>query len=400
MEKELLKLPGNLYEFTQPIEMRFNELIAGVRSDVAIKIYGDDFQLLKNTAEAIASTLHTIAGAADITVDKIDGLPALEIKVNRDAISRHNLNMRDVLETLEIAIGGGKAGILLEGDRRYDVIVRLEEEVRKDTVALAQLPLSLPAWDISDEKTKNKYPYIPLKEVAEIEMTTGLNQISRENGKRLITVQANVRGSDISSFVNAAKAQIEKEVEVPPGYWIEWGGQFENLISARERLTLVLPICFGLIFMILYAAFHSARHALLVFTGVPLALTGGIFALWLQDMPFSISAAVGFIALSGIAVLNGLVMVSYINQLIQRGEPWEQAIINGALVRFRPVVITALVASLGFLPMALAQGAGAEVQKPLATVVIGGLISATLLTLIVLPALYTLFRKKASSSMA
>lgn len=395
MEEELKKLPGNIYEFTQPIEMRFNELIAGVRSDVAVKIYGDDYHLMKKTADSIATILRKVPGAADVTVDKTDGLPILEISVNRDAISRHNLNMRDVLEVIEVAVGGGKAGIILEGDRRYDLVVRLPEEIRKDIASLEKLPISLP-----ERTSKNKsgkpvpYSFIPLKEVADLKITNGLNQISRENGKRLIVVQANVRGSDLSTFVDAAKTKIGEEATIPAGYWIEWGGQFENLISARERLTIVVPICFVLIFMLLYTAFHSVRHALLVFTGVPLALTGGIFALWFRDIPFSISAAVGFIALSGIAVLNGLVMVSYINQLIQKGLHWDDAIITGALTRFRPVAVTALVASLGFLPMALAQGAGAEVQRPLATVVIGGLISSTLLTLVVLPALYALFRPR------
>lgn len=394
MENHLKMLPGNLYEFTQPIEMRFNELIAGVRSDVAVKIYGDDFQLMKKTAEAIAAALKKVSGAADVSVDKTDGLPTLEINVNRDAISRYNLNMHDVLEVIEVAVGGGKAGIIMEGDRRYDLVVRLPENIRGDISALENLPLSLPLME-KDASKKNKNPayrYIPLKEVAQLKITSGLNQISRENGKRLVTVQANVRGSDISTFVNQAKAAISQDVKIPPGYWIEWGGQFENLISAKERLTLVVPVCFGLIFILLYAAFHSVRSALLVFTGVPLALTGGIALLWWREMPFSISAAVGFIALSGIAVLNGLVMVSYINQLIQKGMSLDEAIINGALTRFRPVAVTALVASLGFLPMALATGAGAEVQKPLATVVIGGLISATLLTLLVLPALCKLFR--------
>ncbi len=394
METELEKLPGNTYEFTQPIEMRFNELIAGVRSDVAVKIYGDDFQLMKKTADSIAAILRKVPGAADVVVDKTDGLPTLEINVNREAMSRHHLNMRDVLEMVEVAIGGGKAGIILEGDRRYDLMVRLPEDIRKEVAMLEKLPISLPPENFKKEEKeghKDTYAYIPLKEVADLKVTTGLNQISRENGKRLVMVQTNVRGSDLSTFIETAKQKIAEEAKIPPGYWIEWGGQFENLLSARERLMVVVPICFAVIFLLLYTAFHSVRHAALVFTGVPLALTGGIAALWLRDIPFSISAAVGFIALSGIAVLNGLVMVSYINQLIKQGMPWDESIVKGALTRFRPVAVTALVASLGFLPMALAQGAGAEVQRPLATVVIGGLISSTLLTLIVLPALYTLF---------
>lgn len=388
MESELAKLPGNIYEFTQPIEMRFNELIAGVRSDVAVKIYGDDYHLMKESADTIAAALQKVPGAADVAVDKTDGLPTLEIIVNRDALSRHHLNIKDVLDVVEVAIGGGKAGIIYEGDRRYDLIVRLPENIRKDITALERLPLSLAAAGTANGK--NGIAQLPLSEVADLKISNGLNQISRENGKRVVIVQANVRGSDISTFVEAAKKKIE-EVKIPAGYWIEWGGEFENLLSARERLMIVVPVCFILIFLLLYTAFHSVRHALLVFTGVPLALTGGILALWLRDIPFSISAAVGFIALSGIAVLNGLVLVSYINQLIVKGMPWKEAIVTGALTRFRPVAVTALVASLGFLPMALAHGAGAEVQRPLATVVIGGLISATLLTLLVLPALYTLF---------
>lgn len=385
MEEELAKLPGNIYEFTQPIEMRFNELIAGVRSDVAIKMYGDDLYLMKKTADNIASVLQKVPGAADVAVDKTDGLPTLDISVNREALSRYHLNVKDVLDVIEIAVGGGKAGIIYEGDRRYDIVIRLPENIRKDLTSLERLPLTLlPEHD-------KPAAQIPLNEVADIKISTGLNQISRENGKRVVIVQANVRGSDISSFVDAAKNKINEEIKIPAGNWIEWGGEFENLISARERLMLVVPACFALIFMLLYTAFHSVRHALLVFTGVPLALTGGIMALWLREIPFSISAAVGFIALSGIAVLNGLVLVSYINQLIQKGIPWKEAIVTGALTRFRPVAVTALVASLGFLPMALAHGAGAEVQRPLATVVIGGLISSTLLTLIVLPSLYLLF---------
>lgn len=386
METELAKLPGNIYEFTQPIEMRFNELIAGVRSDIAVKMYGDDLYLMKKTADDIAAVLQKVPGAADVTVDKTDGLPTLEVIVNREALSRHHLNVRDVLDVIEIAIGGGNAGIIYEGDRRYDIMVRLPENIRKDISALERLPLSL-----KTENEKNTVAQIPLSEVADIKISSGLNQISRENGKRVVIVQANVRGSDISSFVDQARKKIDEEINIPPGNWIEWGGEFENLLSARERLMLVVPGCFLLIFMLLYTAFHSIRHALLVFTGVPLALTGGILALWFREIPFSISAAVGFIALSGIAVLNGLVLVSYINQLIIKGLPWKEAIVSGALTRFRPVAVTALVASLGFLPMALAHGAGAEVQRPLATVVIGGLISSTLLTLLVLPALYTLF---------
>ncbi|MBN9377312.1 MAG: cation transporter [Chlamydiales bacterium 38-26] len=393
MEEQLKQLPGNIYEFTQPIEMRFNELIAGVRSDVAVKIYGDDYHLMKKTADDIAMVIQKVPGAADVAVDKTDGLPTLQIDVDRQALSRHQLNIKDVLDVIEVAIGGGKAGMIFEGDRRYDLVVRLPEKVRSHIPSLERIPLSLAS---SGSGEKSKYAHIPLNEVANLTVTTGLNQISRENGKRMVVVQANVRGADLSTFVEQAKKKLHEEIEIPAGYWIEWGGEFENLLSARERLMVVVPICFFMIFILLYTAFKSVRRALLVFTGVPLALTGGIFALWIRDIPFSISAGVGFIALSGIAVLNSLVLVSYITQLIEKGIAWNEAIHQGALLRFRPVLVTALVASLGFLPMALAEGAGAEVQRPLATVVIGGLMSSTLLTLVVLPALYQLFtpRKK------
>lgn len=400
MEKELKGLTGNSFEFTQPIQMRFNELIAGVQSDVAVKVYGDDFETMQNTAEKIASVLKTVPGAADVVVDKTDGLPVLEIKVNRSAISRYGLDTKDVLDVIEIAIGGGKAGVIFEGDRRFDLIVRLSDEIRKDIHALENLPVPL---SIASLNAGVSFPYIPLKEVADLNIMNGLNEIGRENGKRLVIVQANVRGSDLGSFIRNAKAAIHSQVKIPAGYWIEWGGQFQNLMSARDRLLVVVPVCFFLIFILLYSAFNSFKDALLVFSGVPLALTGGIWALWLREMSFSISAAVGFIALSGIAVLNGLVLVTFINQLRAEGHGLDSAISKGALTRLRPVLMTALVASLGFLPMAIATGAGAEVQKPLATVVVGGLLSSTLLTLLVLPALYKLFSRgikfqKASSA--
>lgn len=380
METAIRLLPGNNYEFTQPIEMRFNELIAGVRSDVAVKVYGDDFDVMQKKAQQIANVLSSIPGAADVKVAQTDGLPVLEIKIDRDAAKRIGVNISDVLDVVSIAVGGGKAGVLLEGDRRYDLFVRLPERLRQDPDALANLPIPLPG---ANDKTR----FIPLREVAKLELTEGLNEISRENGKRVVITQANVRGSDLGTFVSTAKQKIASQVKIPPGYWIEWGGQFENLVSAREHLMLVVPLCFLLILLLLFSALQSMKLSLIVFSGVPLALTGGIAALWLRDIPFSISAAVGFIALSGIAVLNGLVMLTYINQLIMRGVGLHDAIETGAFTRLRPVLMTALVASLGFIPMALATGTGAEVQKPLATVVIGGLISSTFLTLFVLPAL-------------
>jgi heavy metal efflux system protein len=384
IENELRKLPGNNYEFTQPIEMRFNELIAGVRSDVAVKIYGDEFHLLQKTAENIARVLRTIKGAADVKVAQTDGLPVLEVKIDRETAKRLGLNVADLLGVIQVAIGGGKAGMLFEGDRRFDLYVRLPEKLRQDPIALGNLPIALP-------NGKDNHSYIPLKEVASLQMTEGLNEISRENGKRVVIVQANVRGNDLGSFVSKAKEKIASHVKIPPGYWLAWGGQFESLMSARAHLSIVVPLCFGLIFVLLYSSLNSVKQTLMVFSGVPLALTGGIFTLWLRDMPFSISAAVGFIALSGIAVLNGLVMLTYINQLAQQEKDLHKAIFLGALTRLRPVLMTALVASLGFIPMALATGTGAEVQKPIATVVIGGLISSTLLTLFVLPALCKLF---------
>lgn len=387
IETELKKLPGNNYEFTQPIEMRFNELIAGVRSDVAVKLYGDDFAQLQTTADQIARVLSKIKGAADVKVAQTDGLPVLEVKVLRPVAKRLGLSVGDVLQAVSKAVGGDKAGVLFEGDRRFDIFVRLPPSVRENPNALGNLPIQLPQ---SEERTTGP-SYVPLREVAELISTEGLNEISRENGKRVTIVQANVRGNDLGSFVSKAKEKIGTEVKIPPGYWIEWGGQFENLMSARQHLSVVVPLCFALILMLLYSSLHSMREAWMVFSGVPLALTGGIIALWMRDMPFSISAAVGFIALSGIAVLNGLVMLTYINQLIDKGVNLDSAIHEGALTRLRPVLMTALVASLGFVPMALATGTGAEVQKPIATVVIGGLISSTMLTLLVMPALCSLF---------
>lgn len=390
LEAKLKTLPGNNYEFTQPIEMRFNELISGVRSDFAAKIYGDDFEAMHQTAEKIGEVLNSIQGAADVKVDQTEGLPVLNVSINRETTSRLGINASDGLEVLAIATGGGKAGQIFEGDRRFDIFVKLSDDLRQDTSALENLPVPLPTSS-SNHRSEIHYPHVPLGEIATLTITDGLNEIKREDGKRFIAIQANVRGRDLGSFVEEAKEKIEQQVELPDGYWLGWGGQFENLMSARQRLTIVVPICLTLIFILLFTAFKSFRPALLVFSGVPLALTGGILALWIRDMPFSISAGVGFIALSGIAVLNGLVLISSINHLMEENHELEVSIKEGSLARLRPVLMTALVASLGFIPMALATGAGSEVQKPLATVVIGGLISSTLLTLLVLPALYKKF---------
>lgn len=381
MEEALWKQPGNNYEFTQPIEMRFNELIAGVRSDVAVKVFGDNFETMQQTAGQIARSLKKIPGAADVKVSQTDGLPTLDIKIDNEAIRRLGINKGDVLDTIGIAIGGANAGFILEGDRRFNLVVRLPENLRSDTETLTQLPIPLP---MGADKTNHS---IPLRELGTLELSEGLNEISRENGKRVIIVEANVRGTDVGSFVVAAKKQIAKDIKIPPGNWIGWGGQFENLLKAREHLMIVVPICFIVIFLLLCTALQDIRLATIVFSGVPMAISGGIIMLWMRDIPFSVSASVGFIALSGIAVLNGLVMLTCIQQNILHGSNIVDAIYDGAMARLRPVLMTALVASLGFLPMALATGTGAEVQKPLATVVIGGLISSTLLTLLVLPSL-------------
>ena len=377
IEKEIARFPGNAYEITQPIQMRFNELIAGVRGDVAVKVFGDNFDTMNATAERIADVLRRTEGAVDVKVEQTAGLPILDIRLNRDAMARLGVTAQDVQDTISATVGGREAGMIFEGDRRFPVVIRFSEAQRADLSMLAQV--QVPIYGGS---------FVPLASVADICITDGPNQISRENGKRRVVVQANVRGRDIASVVDDAQAVIARDIRLPAGSYLEWGGQFENLASARDRLQLVIPACFALILLLLYGALGSVRDAAIVFTGVPLALVGGVLALLLRGMDFSVSAAVGFIALSGIAVLNGLVMVSSIRALMRSGMERAEAARLGALQRLRPVVMTALVASLGFVPMALASGAGAEVQKPLATVVIGGLISATLLTLFVLPTLY------------
>lgn len=387
LSKAVDQVPGNNYEYTQPIQMRFNELISGVRSDVAIKVYGDNFDVMTDTANKIAGVLRSIDGAADVKVEQTTGLPMLDIDLNKDAIARYGLNIGDVLSLISAAVGGQEAGLVFEGDRRFPIVVRLPEDIRQNITMLESLPVPVPHED-GDGKN-----FVPLREVASFRLSEGPNQISRENGKRRVVVQANVRGRDIGSFVTDAQTALNEKGKLPAGLWLDWGGQFENLVAAQKRLMIVVPACFLLIFMMLFSALGSTKQALLVFSGVPLAISGGILTLFIRDMPFSIPAAVGFIALSGIAVLNGLVMITYINDLVKNGAAVRDAIVEGALTRLRPILMTALVASLGFVPMALATGTGAEVQKPLATVVIGGLITATLLTLFVLPALYKLFSK-------
>lgn len=378
MEK-LSELPGNLYECSQPIQMRCNELIAGVKSDVAVKLYGEDFAAMEKAAHEIAAALRKVKGAVEIVVDPIEGLPLVDVQLKSSVLNSLQLSAADVLQTLQAALVGVKAGALQKGDRHYDIVVKLPETAGRDLDTLEQLPIPL-----------DNGSTVPLHQVAALEVKDGLYEISRENGKRMLAVSSNVRGTDLGHFIESAKQQIQKEVRLPPGMWIEWGGQYENLLSAKEKLMWVVPVCFALILLLLCSALNSLGLALIVFTGIPFALTGGIAALYLTHMPFSISAAVGFIALSGIAVLNGLVLISAMQQKRERGLDVERAVSEGTLSRVRPVFMTALVASLGFLPMALATGAGAEVQKPIATVVIGGLISSTLLTLIVLPVLYRL----------
>ena len=390
MEAIAKQVPGNNYEFTQPIQMRFNELISGVRSDLAVKIFGDDIDIMLETAKKIEATLKQIQGGSDVKIEQATGLPVLSILPNRAKLDRYGLNMADVQDIVQMAMGGREAGKLFEGDRRFDIVVRLPEHLRTNIEVLEYLPIPLPLSKNSEAATN----YVPLKEVATLEIAYGPNQISRENGKRRVVITANVRDRDLGSFVEEVKVAVNNNVEIPAEYWVEYGGTFEQLISAKQRLMVVVPVAFLLIIVLLFMAFGSGRAALLIFSGVPLALTGGVVALWLRDIPLSISAGVGFIALSGVAVLNGIVMVSFIRTLLDQGAKMDDAIIEGALTRFRPILMTALVASLGFVPMALNTGTGAEVQRPLATVVIGGIISSTILTLVVLPALYRLFHKK------
>ncbi|MBL8779674.1 MAG: CusA/CzcA family heavy metal efflux RND transporter, partial [Alphaproteobacteria bacterium] len=390
LEEAAFSVPGNNYELTQPIQMRFNELIAGVRSDLAVKVYGDDLDQLLETGEAIEKVLKTIPGARDVKVEQVTGLPLLSITPDRDALARHGLSIAEVQDVVAAALGGRVAGKIFEGDRRFDVIVRMPEIARNNIEVISRLPIPLPHVAHGPSSPA----FVPLSELAKLELTTGPNQISRENGKRRVVVTANVRDRDLGSFVADVRAAVATRVDVPAGYWIDFGGTFEQLISASERLAVVVPVALLLIFGLLFSLYGSAKDAAIVFSGVPLALTGGVAALLLRDMPLSISAGVGFIALSGVAVLNGVVMVSFIRGLREQGHALDDAIREGALTRLRPVLMTALVASLGFVPMALNVGTGSEVQRPLATVVIGGIVSSTVLTLLVLPALYRLFHRE------
>ncbi|HHF0525032.1 TPA: CusA/CzcA family heavy metal efflux RND transporter [Legionella anisa] len=389
IEQAVTQIPGNNYEFTQPIQMRFNELISGVRSDVAVKVFGDDMNTLREIAESISTQLKEVPGAADVKVEQVSGLPLLTIEINRDTLARYGLQAGTVQDAIVIATGGKKGGELFEGDKRFDLIVRLPESLRLSPDVLRKIFVPLPP------AKDGELHFIPLSEVAKTIRSESPNQISRESGKRRVVVSANVRSRDLSSFVNEAKERIEQNVKLPSGYWITWGGQFEQLQSASQRLQIVVPVTLLGIFLLLFMSLGNIRDALLVFSGIPLALTGGVFALYLRGIPLSISAGVGFIALSGVAVLNGLVMITFINKLYEQKKFYlKDAVLQGSLARLRPVLMTALVASLGFVPMALATGTGSEVQRPLATVVIGGIISSTFLTLLVLPGLYYIFHQQ------
>jgi cobalt-zinc-cadmium resistance protein CzcA len=383
LEQELQGVAGNNYEFTQPIQMRFNELISGVRSDLGIKVFGDDLETLVASANDILSVLQSINGVADARLEQVDDIPLFTINPKPIALVRYGLDVTDLQEWLASAIGGNTAGLIFEGDRRFELLVRFDEQTRSNLDAIGNIPIAIPEGG-----------FVPLSEVAELGYSSVPNQISRENGKRRVVVTANVRDRDLGSFVSEAKVQIAEQVNLPAGYWLDYGGTFEQLESASQRLSLVVPATLFVILVLLVVVFGSLRDAFIIFTGVPLALTGGVFALWLRDMPLSISAGVGFIALSGIAVLNGLVMLSFIKQQLEETGDLISSIIEGAITRLRPVLMTALVASLGFIPMAFNVGTGAEVQRPLATVVIGGIISSTLLTLIVLPVLYRMAHAK------
>lgn len=382
-------IPGNRYEFLQPIQMRFNELLSGIRAELAIKVFGDDLSMLTELGGRIEGAIASVEGIVDIQMEHTTGLPVLTLQPRRENLARYGLPLADLQAQVAMAVGGDKAGQYYEGDRRIDIIVRLPEERRGDPDRLKSFPIQLPTGG-----------YVPLKELVRFELIEGLNQVNRENGKRRIVVTANVRGRDLGSFVDDVRATIDDNIKIPGGYWVEYGGTYQTLQSASQRLSIVVPLTLAMIIGLLFVALGSFKDAMIIFTGVPLALTGGVFMLMARGIPFSISAAVGFIALSGIAILNGLVMVSFIRQLRGEGVPLHNAIVEGALTRLRPVVTTALVASLGFVPMALNTGIGSEVQRPLATVVIGGILSSTLLTLFVLPALYRILHANAPSAAA
>lgn len=381
VEKKMGTLLGNSFEVSQPIEMRFNELIAGVRGDVAIKLYGDDMDQLERSAAQVAAAISKVDGTADLRVEQTGGFPTLELQFNRDAIARYGLSIEEVANTVAAGLGGREAGLVFEGDRRFDIVVRLDKVTRDNLDAVGALPVMLESSGTGPRTS------VPLRELASFRFTEGPNQVSRENGQRRVVVQTNVRGRDLGSYVGAARAAVEQQVKLPPGIFIEWGGQYENLQAASKRLSLVIPAVFILIFGILFLALRSVSSTLAVYSAVPLGLAGGVFGLFLSGLPFSISAAVGFIVLSGVTVLNGLVVMTSIRQHVDAGRTVDDAIRDGMMERVRAVLITGAVPAIGFVPMAIATGRGAEVQKPLAIVVIAGLIVATFLTLFVLPAI-------------
>lgn len=386
IEAKANEVPGQVYGFSQPIQMRFSELISGVKADIGIKVFGEDLDVLKSKADEIAKVVQGIPGASDVKVEQVDNIPVLQIDVDRAAIARLGVHIADVQELISVALGGEPLGQVVEGDKRFDLVVRLPEGIRNDVAAIRSLPVQTSTGG-----------NVPLSSVAHIDLKPAPAQISRDQGKRRVVVQLNVRGSDMGSFVQKAQAAIKSQVKMPDGYYLTWGGQFENLQKASARLMIVVPIALALIFFLLYLSFGTAKQALMIFTGIPLAVTGGVFGLALRGLPFSISAGVGFIALSGVAVLNGVVMVSAINELRAQGMSLKDAVETGARERLRPILMTAMVAALGFIPMAVNTGLGAEVQRPLATVVIGGIVSATLLTLVVLPMLYAWLEREGSA---
>jgi cobalt-zinc-cadmium resistance protein CzcA len=383
--------PGARVMVAQPVEMRFNEMLEGIRADIAVKIFGNDYDVLERIGSEVKEVLEQIPGTregeGEVEYETTGRAPMLEIRVKRDVLAKYNLHAGDVNQTIAAALGGQTVGTMIEGNRRFDIVVRLPEKDRESLDAIRGLPVRV-----------GEAGLLPLGDVAEIDRLKTVSPILRDSGQRRAALMVNLRGRDVDSWVREADAKVREHVKLPEGYTLEFGGQFENLREAKARLTIVVPAALAFIFVLIFMAFGSVRQALLVYSGVPLAITGGVFALWLRNMPFSISAAVGFIALSGVAVLNGVVMISYFNQLREEGRDVRSAVIEGSLTRLRPVLMTAAVAAFGFIPMALSTSAGAEVQRPLATVVIGGIISSTFLTLVLLPVLYEWAERKSRLS--
>jgi len=379
MSERLESVPGMAYSFSQPIEFRMAELIEGIgsRSDVVVKLFGEDPEVLQQTSQRLAQILGNVKGAVDIKVQQTSGLPILQIRIDRERVARYGINVSDVQDVVRTAVAGTETSKVLEGTKRFELVARFMPSARPDAESLRNLLVT----------TRNG-SHIPLAQVADVSEEEGPSVISREEGERLTTVEANVRGRDIGSFVTEARNGVDRELKLPAGYHLQWGGLWEHLESGRDRLLLVVPVTFFIVFLLLFTTFQSLRQAAVIFTGIPFAVTGGVLSLLLRGMTFSMSAGVGFIAVSGVAVLNGVVMLAFFNQLRDNGRNVSDAVMEGALTRLRPVLMTAFVASLGFIPMAISTTSGAEVQRPLATVVIGGLLTSTVLTLMVLPALY------------